>query len=68
VVSSYLPTTTIIGGCIGVDYSQIWFFLSWWFLLFSQEWWDHIRYVMYGSPTVCYWWELVITRFMGHNQ
>jgi hypothetical protein len=36
-------------------------FLGWWPLLFSQEWWGHILYEVYGSPAVCCWRELVIS-------
>jgi hypothetical protein len=29
------------------------FFLGWWPLIFNQEWWDRIRYGVYGSLAVC---------------
>jgi hypothetical protein len=33
-----------------------------WSLPFNQEWWDHMRYGVYGSPTICHYREL------GHIQ
>jgi hypothetical protein len=55
VLKSYLPTSTVVRKRDGVDCSRVQFFLSWWTLLFSQEWWGHIRYRVYGSSAVCYW-------------
>jgi hypothetical protein len=23
---------------------------------------------MYGSPTICHWWEPAVSRFLGHNR
>jgi hypothetical protein len=58
-----LPTRNYRDGeKTGAHYSHVWFFLDWWSLLFSQEWWGHIRYKVLGSPTVCSW------RKMGHMQ
>jgi hypothetical protein len=37
-------------------------------LLFNQEWWSHIRYVVYGSPAICYWRKSVIYRILGCNR
>jgi hypothetical protein len=42
----------VIGGRTGMDYSWVEFFLGWWPLLFSQEWWAHIWYGVLGSPVV----------------
>jgi hypothetical protein len=39
------------GRCVDVDYSWIWFFLSYWSILFTQEWWGHIRYEVYRFPS-----------------
>jgi hypothetical protein len=36
------PITIIMRDNDGVDYSQVWFYLGWWPVLFSQEWWGHI--------------------------
>jgi hypothetical protein len=52
----------------GVDYSRVQFFLSWWPLLFSQEWWGHIWYGVYGSLAVYCWKELVISKILGRNR
>jgi hypothetical protein len=58
VVRSYLPMATEMGEVTGVDYYRVEFFLGWWSLLFSQEWWGHIRYEVCGSLAVCHWREL----------
>jgi hypothetical protein len=44
------------------DFSRAQFFLGWWPLLLSQEWWGHIWYGLYGSLTVCCWKEPVVSR------
>jgi hypothetical protein len=67
VVKSCLPTSTIIRKRDGVHCSHVQFYLGWWPLLFSQEWWSHIQYGVYGSPAICCWRELVISKFLGHN-
>jgi hypothetical protein len=67
VVKSCMPTSTVMRKRDGADCSWFQFFLGWWPLLFSQEWWGHIRYGVYGSPTICCWRELVIFRILGHN-
>jgi hypothetical protein len=48
-VKSCLPTSTVMRKRDGADCSRVQFFLGWWPLLFSQEWWGHIRYEMYVS-------------------
>jgi hypothetical protein len=42
-------------------------FLGWWPLLFSQEWWGHIRYEVYGSPVGCCWREPIVSRILDRN-
>jgi hypothetical protein len=40
------------------DWCGLWpdlILLSWWFLPFRQKWWDHIRYEVLVSQTVCHW-------------
>jgi hypothetical protein len=56
------------GVSAGVGYAQVEFFLGWWPLLFSQEWWGLIRYEVLGSPAVCSSREPVISRFLGRNR
>jgi hypothetical protein len=52
----------------GADCSRVQFFLGWWPLLFSQEWWGHIWYVVYGSPAVCCWREPIVSRILSRNR
>jgi hypothetical protein len=68
VVKSCLPTSIIMRESEGVDCFRVFFFLGWWPLLFSQEWWGHIWYGVCGSPIICCWTEPVVSRIMGHNQ
>jgi hypothetical protein len=63
-----LPVTIVMRESDGVDYSRFWFYLGWWPLIFIQEWWAHIWYVVYGSLDICHWRELAISRILGHNQ
>jgi hypothetical protein len=37
----------------GVDHFWYMFFLVWWPLLFSLEWWSLTQYGMYGSLVIC---------------
>jgi hypothetical protein len=68
VVKSYPSVAIMMGGRTGTDYSWVEFFLGWWFLLFCQEWQDHIWYGVLGSRVVSHWRQLVVSRFLGHNQ
>jgi hypothetical protein len=67
VARSYLPTSIVMRERDGVDFSRAQFFLGWWPLLLSQEWWGHIWYGLYGSLTVCCWREPVVSRIFGRN-
>jgi hypothetical protein len=51
-----------------LDHSWGWFFLDWWPLIFSLEWWDHFLVWVYGSPAVCHWREPIVFRILGHNR
>jgi hypothetical protein len=42
-------------------------FLGWWPLLFSLEWWDHIRYRVYGFLTVYRWREPTVSRILSRS-
>jgi hypothetical protein len=42
-----------MGEVTGADYSWIEFLFGWWSILFSEEWWGHIRYVVCGSAAIC---------------
>jgi hypothetical protein len=50
-----------------VDHSWDLFFLGWWPILFSLEWWGLIRYGVYGSTTVCRWREPVVSIILRRN-
>jgi hypothetical protein len=54
VVKSYLPMSIARRKSEGLHCSQVLFFLGWWPLLFSQEWWVPIRCKVCGSPAVCH--------------
>jgi hypothetical protein len=40
-----------------MDQVRAYFFLGWWSLLLSQEWWDHTWHTVRDSPTICHWRE-----------
>jgi hypothetical protein len=67
-VKSYLLTSIKMRKSECVDCSRVLFFLGWWPLLFSQEWWGHIRYEVCGSPSICCWRKSIVSRIVGHNQ
>jgi hypothetical protein len=46
VAKSYLPELIVGWRSDGVDYSRDYFFLGWWPLLFSLEWWG--RFLVWG--------------------
>jgi hypothetical protein len=68
VVKSCLPTSIIRRKSESIDYSRVYFFLDWWPLLLSQEWWGHIWYMVYGSLVVCHWMESVVSSTLSCNQ
>jgi hypothetical protein len=67
-VKSCLPTSIVMRKRDSVECSRFQFFLGWWPHLFSQEWWGHIWYGVYGSPSICYWREPVVSRILACNR
>jgi hypothetical protein len=51
-----------------VDHSRDWFILDWW--PSSSAWSGGVIswYGVYGSPAVCRWRELIVSRILGRNQ
>jgi hypothetical protein len=68
VVKSCLPTSTVMRKRDSADFYWVQFYLGCWPLLFSKEWWGHIRYGLYGFPAVCCWREPVVSRILGRNR
>jgi hypothetical protein len=52
----------------GVDRAWDYFFLGWWPLLFSLEWWGRLLVWGVWFPIVCRWRELIISRVLGRNR
>jgi hypothetical protein len=68
VAKSCLPTSTVMRRRDDADCSYVQFFLGWGPVLFSQEWWGHIRYGVYGSLAICCWRLPVVSRILGLNR
>jgi hypothetical protein len=58
----------MIGERTGMNHSRVWFFLDWWPLLFSQEWWGHIWYGVLDFLVIYRWRVPVVSRFLGCNR
>jgi hypothetical protein len=53
VAKSYSPMAIVMGGMTGSNRAQAYFFLDWRSLIFSHEWWGHIRCGVLDSLAVC---------------
>jgi hypothetical protein len=67
VVKYYQLATIVMGERTNTNYSRVKFFLGCWPILFNQEWWDHICYMVLDSPSICHSREPMISRFLGHK-
>jgi hypothetical protein len=52
---SEIPSAHVYRGGVSasVDYEQFYFFLCWWPLVFSEEWWDLFWHEVLCSLAVC---------------